>query len=92
MKSPSDMMTPLYNADRRVVNTTWRGESLPVIGPHGTIRVAGAMAERFMAVVLKTTVAFIVTGGSNPSRSAVVRPTGRCQRGRLEPPAKRLWD
>ena len=36
----------------------------------------GAMAEWFMAVVLKTTVAFVVTGGSNPSRSAVFRLHG----------------
>ncbi len=44
-----------------------------------------------MAAVLKTAVAFIVTGGSNPSRSALhLNNTGRCQSGRLGPPAKRL--
>ncbi len=62
---------------------------LPGRGRHVTMCRVGAMAEWFMAAVLKTVVALVVTGGSNPSRSAAV-DGGRCQSGRLEPPAKRL--
>src|SRR5512135_2437864 len=58
----------------------------------------GGMAEWFKATVLKTVVALWVTGGSNPSPSALKRlidgcfidQEGRCRSGRSEPPAKRL--
>ena len=54
-------------------------------------QMRGVMAEWTKAVVLKTTVAQ-ATGGSNPSSSAIFfrASQGRCQSGRLGPPAKRL--
>jgi hypothetical protein len=47
----------------------------------------GGMAEWFKAPVLKTGVGQ-PTVGSNPSPSAEL--SGRCQSGRMGPPAKRL--
>src|SRR5690606_2302383 len=70
-------------------------QGLPAPAPHVTITPVGAMAEWLKAAVLKTAVGLCLTGGSNPSRSAsafdaLQQHTGRCQSGRLGPPAKRL--
>ena len=73
---------------RRVVYSRAHSRSTSLRGHHEN----GGMAEWFKAAVLKTAVALVVTGGSNPSPSALKADrSGRCRSGRTEPPAKRLW-